>query len=462
MNNEIPANAVVVREEVLDTTELRNTTGLPAALEKPLTTPAQAKIDAVASVTMSAYQKASQLTLIAEEVARLKADFPDEAFKPGAGGKEQLIYCEHAFLRDRLDEVLGMGQWALVPRNRWAEPFKTTQGKDGSRVYFEGMLMVRGCFVSEAIGEMEYYPHNASQNYGDAVEGAESACLRRCCKKWGIGLQAWKKDWCEGWWQRKRAGKQQPTKPVESRGDWPEPPAPQPPGAPKKKTNPLPEVLKASKLQFCENVRKEGKLFDAWVYLVETGTILDTEQIEDARVQVLFPSVKEEMDTESAKPLLKKDYDQMMGDICAHTILEAQYGDWHEKFTHAYNENRKKRPVEVPREPNAKRSEPFWSIICPIPRKGQKLADYQKHPDTIQSLYDAAKDGIEDAGKRLFGFANNWKPEARQYNGKTYPPTDADYKFRDALNHFLAWHDEQKHQDDFEDEMSGVETDRTQ
>lgn len=63
--------------------------------------------------------------------------------------------------------------------------------------------MVRGCFVSEAVGEMSYFPHNDSQNYGDAVEGAKTAAFRRCCKEFGIGLQAWKKDWCAGWWQRK-------------------------------------------------------------------------------------------------------------------------------------------------------------------------------------------------------------------------------------------------------------------
>jgi hypothetical protein len=80
---------------------------------------------------------------------------------------------------------------------------------EGSRVYVEAMLVVRGCFVAEAIGEMEYYPKNASQNYGDAVEGATTAAFRRCAKGFGVGLQAWKKDWCEGWWARKRASMSQ-------------------------------------------------------------------------------------------------------------------------------------------------------------------------------------------------------------------------------------------------------------
>lgn len=187
---------------------------VPAPEKQPVTA-AQAKVEAIASLTMAAYAKAGMLQLTPEETEKLAADFPDEAFKPGAAGKENLIYIEHAFLRDRLIQVFGIGQWALVPRSRWAEDFMTKGSRDkapqpGSRVYVEAMLVVRGCFVSEAIGEMEYYPGNAAQNYGDAVEGAKTAALRRCCKELGVGLQAWKKDWCEGWWQRKRSGGRTP------------------------------------------------------------------------------------------------------------------------------------------------------------------------------------------------------------------------------------------------------------
>lgn len=177
---------------------------------KPQVTAAQAKVEAVASLTFKAYERASMLTLSPDEIAKLQAEFPDEAFKPGAAGKEHLIYIEHAFLRDRLNAVIGPGQWALIPRSRWAEDFVSQKGVPGSRIYVEAMLVVRGAFVSEAVGEMEYYPKNASQNYGDAVEGAKTAALRRCCKEFGIGLQAWKKDWCEGWWQRKNAARRAP------------------------------------------------------------------------------------------------------------------------------------------------------------------------------------------------------------------------------------------------------------
>lgn len=186
--------------------------------------PSDAKNKAISDLTAACYQKASQLQLSKEEIALLSADFPDEAFQPGAAGKENLIYIEHAALRERLDQVIGMGQWCVIPIRRWEEKFtyqkeiwenRRPTGKfeevSGSHVYVDGIMLIRGAFVGSAIGEMTYYPDNHTQNYGDAVEGAETAALRRCCKRLGIGLQAWRKDWCIGWWQRRDAkGRQRP------------------------------------------------------------------------------------------------------------------------------------------------------------------------------------------------------------------------------------------------------------
>lgn len=190
-------------------------------------TPAQAKDKAVADLTADCYKQASQLKLSPEEIKALSADFPDEAFQPGAAGKDNLIYIEHAALRERLDLVIGMGQWCIIPIRRWVEEFTYEKEKwannrrtgefeqvKGSHVYVDGIMLIRGAFVASAIGEMTYYPDNHVQNYGDAVEGAETAALRRCCKRLGIGLQAWRKDWCLGWWKRKNApGRAVGTKP---------------------------------------------------------------------------------------------------------------------------------------------------------------------------------------------------------------------------------------------------------
>ncbi len=211
--NETPLETEVVpQNQALAVRQEQAVATVPEA--KQQITAAQAKVEAVAHLTMAAYEKAATLQLTPEESERLQADFPDEAFKTGAGGKDNLIYIEHAFLRDRFTQVFGMGQWAIIPRRTWNESFVTGRGTPGERVYVEAMLVVRGCFVGEAVGAMEYYPKNESQNYGDAVEGAKTAAFRRCAKEFGVGLQAWKKDWCVGWFSRQSF--QKPSEP--SRG----------------------------------------------------------------------------------------------------------------------------------------------------------------------------------------------------------------------------------------------------
>jgi hypothetical protein len=209
--------------------------------------------------------------------------------------------------------------------------------------------------------------------------------------------------------------------------------APKAKPAPKQATNALADILKASKVKFIENVRTEGKLFDAWVYAVETGTILETEQLDDARVEVLFPSVKEEMGVEDAKIKLKADYETMMSDIRAHTILEQDHGTWHEKFTHAYNENKPKpaKKIEVPRE-----EEPWRTFPMPWGKKaGVQLGKLDK--------------------KYLFGLWANYEVET-EYNGKPKSAEQIakDRTFRtmldDAGEHYEFVHPDDK--EEFRDE----------
>lgn len=178
--------------------------------DKPNTamTPAQARVDAVAALTNIALSRSATLQLTPDESARLTADFADADFRSGAAGKENLIYIEHAALRDRMNSVLGLGQWAIIVRDTWNEDFETGKGVKGVRVYARAMLLVRGCYVGEAVGDMDYWPSSGQQNYGDAFEGSKTAAFRRCAKEFGIGLQAWRKEWCEGWWARKRGQSQ--------------------------------------------------------------------------------------------------------------------------------------------------------------------------------------------------------------------------------------------------------------
>ena len=177
--------------------------------QKPLTTSTQARIEAVAELTKTALAKAGTLQLTPEESKALLADFGDSDFQPGAGGKENLLYIEHAALRDRFNSVLGLGQWAIIVRETWNEDFTSPKGTKGVRVYARAMLLVRGCYVGEAVGDMDYFPNNASQNYGDAFEGAKTAAFRRCAKEFGVGLQAWRKGFSDGWRDRKYAKMEQ-------------------------------------------------------------------------------------------------------------------------------------------------------------------------------------------------------------------------------------------------------------
>lgn len=433
-------------------------TALPASDIKAPITAAQAKVEAVANLTMKAYEMASTLKLTPEEVSSLQQEFPDEAFKPGAAGKENLIYIEHAFLRDRLNQVFGPGQWAIIPRNRWAEPFTTGRGTEGSRVYVEAMLVIRGAFVAEAVGAMEYYPKNESQNYGDAVEGAKTAALRRCAKELGIGLQAWKQDWCNGWWARKR-GQKTPPKPATP------PPAKAPPPA-SPPTRPMQPAVFADAdtrtrlingLEACRDLAKE--------YFEKIGALLPTETLEDLPLRFV--------------PITKKQFQALQGAIAAFGNGEEALQAFLPNPDRELPPEAKPKPAAppptktvepppkaaAPPPPPASRAEKggnisapsekrgpewFFTVVCPIPNKGQKRSDYLLDPDTILSLYRRMKEGDEAAQKRLWGFASHWQPEARTVGNKTYEPSKEDHLFREALDSFVEW--EQKHGKDREQE----------
>ena len=164
--------------------------------------PEQSKAEAINSLLAKAYEKASTLDLTDDEIGRLTADFPDSDFLRGAGGNQNLIYIQHSSLRARLNSVIGIGKWNMIVRRSWTEEFFTAKKEQAIRVYVEGVLLVRGCYVAEAIGDGTYYKSNAATNFGDAFEIAKSSALRRLCKEFGIGLQAWDKEWCRVWMEK--------------------------------------------------------------------------------------------------------------------------------------------------------------------------------------------------------------------------------------------------------------------
>lgn len=315
---------------------------IPPPEVRPAVSAEQAKVDAIASLTMTAYGRASELKLTPEEIAGLQKEFPDEAFKAGAAGKENLIYVEHAFLRDRLNEVIGPGQWSIIPRKRWGEDFVIpAYGQkpevQACRIYIEAMLLIRGCFVAEAVGDMTYYKNNAGQNYGDAVEGAKTAALRRCAKELGIGLQAWKKDWCAGWWQRENEKRRSAQNGPGRSGGSPSPapsrpaqPAPQREARPAAKTSdvvpktePQVEADKDQRFRFLSSLTSMRD--KATEYFVKKGWIKDGQQLEDLPNQHI--------------PTTKKVYDSIVAELQAYVDGEQSSPEW-KKFLMPWGKNK--------------------------------------------------------------------------------------------------------------------------
>lgn len=307
MNNEDQIPEAEVTDVPTNAITTRPAQPVSTAVDRPAATPEQAKVDAIASLTMSAYAKASELKLTPEEIAGLQKEFPDEAFRTGAAGKESLLYIEHAHLRDRLNQVLGVGQWAVIPRKRWGEDFVIQKRNEpdvqACRIYVEAMLMIRGCFVAEAVGDMTYYKNNQSQNYGDAVEGAKTAAFRRCAKELGVGLQAWKKDWCEGWWTRKRAaeaaGRRQPSSPPPATNAAPAPSGTARPPARTSDLVPPTDATEEQKTRFItslSNVRT-----DALRFFVSKSQLTDTQPLEALPLKYV--------------PATKKQFEDLMAQI---------------------------------------------------------------------------------------------------------------------------------------------------
>lgn len=403
-------------------------------------TAAQAKVEAVANLTFHAYEKASTLVLTPEEIAALQKEFPDSDFQSGAAGKEHLIYIEHAALRDRLNQVVGPGQWSLIPRSRWGEDYEywdknEKMQKKATRVYVEAMLLIRGAFVAEAIGDMTYYPGNASTNYGDAVEGAKSAALRRCCKELGIGLQSWRKEFCEAWWARKRGGRDfsKPSAQAPAPAPAPTPkPAPAPQPKPESKPDKFPtEATREWMLKELKALTGDDNRRFVQDFMVKAGKIMENENPEAISLQWVANSKEQLMALTKA-------------------LAEFEAGGEAKWPFPAHTEQVQAKVVQLPSKPTtaaapANPNDLWWKeIIVPVPRKGQKRADYLTNPDTIGSLYDARHGSDEESQamrQRLWGFLEHYQPAAWVgRDGKSHPASKDDIEFRRALDACKAYH----------------------
>mmetsp|Transcript_34720 Transcript_34720/g.56236 ORF Transcript_34720/g.56236 Transcript_34720/m.56236 type:complete len:281 (+) Transcript_34720:50-892(+) len=107
-----------------------------------------------------------------------------------------MLYLPEIKYRRILLTAFGPGGWGLIPRQEpQVEPSATND--KAMNLYREFALYCMGRFVSQAMGEMTFYP--ASMSYATAMEGAKSNALVRCCKDLGIASHLWDPSFILAW-----------------------------------------------------------------------------------------------------------------------------------------------------------------------------------------------------------------------------------------------------------------------
>lgn len=133
-------------------------------------------------------ERAGEESFPPEVQAALSMDAEDDMIDIKPNGA---IYVSHPIYRDVLDRAFGIGGWALVP-------LESPRIK-GDRAIWYGFLKARGQYIESAYGGCSYVPKNREMNEDDAVEGAKSDCLVRCCKALPLFRNLWNHDFAEAW-----------------------------------------------------------------------------------------------------------------------------------------------------------------------------------------------------------------------------------------------------------------------
>eukprot|EP01113_Clastostelium_recurvatum_P028796 TRINITY_DN3477_c0_g2_i6.p1 TRINITY_DN3477_c0_g2~~TRINITY_DN3477_c0_g2_i6.p1 ORF type:complete len:363 (+),score=71.84 TRINITY_DN3477_c0_g2_i6:41-1090(+) len=101
-----------------------------------------------------------------------------------------LIYLPEIKYRRILNKSFGPGGWGLKPTG----PPQTEKGNI-TRPY---ALYCQGRFVSEAIGENQYF-EGGHMSSATAIEGSKSNAVMRCCKDLGVGSELWDPVFIQKW-----------------------------------------------------------------------------------------------------------------------------------------------------------------------------------------------------------------------------------------------------------------------
>lgn len=147
---------------------------------------------------LALYSSASTLQLTAEESTAMMKQFDDEEIEIRPDGH---IYLPQSYYRNRLNETVGIGQWGLVTKGttQMVTPGKAPGAPDKIKLLFNGILVIRKCFVAEAVGEAELHDNNDNQSLATVWESAKSDCITRCCKDLSIAKQIYQPTYVREW-----------------------------------------------------------------------------------------------------------------------------------------------------------------------------------------------------------------------------------------------------------------------
>jgi len=98
------------------------------------------------------------------------------------------IYASQVRYRRILCDAFGPGGWSLLPLTGY---FRTSNS-----LCREYALYVNGKYISQAMGEADYYP-NSRQTWATVAESLKSNALTRCCKDLCVASECWDKRFCE-------------------------------------------------------------------------------------------------------------------------------------------------------------------------------------------------------------------------------------------------------------------------
>lgn len=103
---------------------------------------------------------------------------------------EGILYLPQIKTRRILNDTFGPGAWAI---RRLSVSIKDDV------VMFDGELWIEGRYIAGSTGEQKYQATNKRMTYAQAIEGAKSDCLTRCCKDLGIASELWDPQYIESW-----------------------------------------------------------------------------------------------------------------------------------------------------------------------------------------------------------------------------------------------------------------------